>query len=223
MLVGGEKTNARDGRNPNLADGSSCDVAPPLRLDVASRMREVREGVYSGRLALPPMPSLSPGGRSQRASDGALRQSHPNSGEYPPFAERRRGISRAEMSALRKRAREVARGVTFKEFDFPSAIPVIGPLVSLFRRAWNGVSTRWYVRYALAQQTQFNAATANMLNDLTRLLSAQQDVIERLQMEVEDLRAELEAVPAPGAPCGQNAAEREGTTEGGAGPRLEAQ
>ncbi|MDA8218482.1 MAG: hypothetical protein M0Z94_12785 [Dehalococcoidales bacterium] len=205
-----------------MADGSSSEVAAPREVDVAGRMREVREAVSSGRLALPPVPSPLPDGIT-RASDGVLGQRDAVSGEYPSFAERRRGISRAELSALRKRTREVARGVTFKEFDFPSTVPIAGPVFSLFRRAWNGVSTRWYVKYALAQQTQFNSATANVLNDLTRLLSVQQDMIEKLQMEVEDLRAELEAARTPRAPLGQDMAESEGATGGRPGPHLGAQ
>jgi GT2 family glycosyltransferase len=54
---------------------------------------------------------------------------------------------------------------------FRSTVPVIGPLIAQFRRLWNRVSTEWYVRPLIRQQTEFNEQVVEVItqldNDLT--------------------------------------------------------
>lgn len=45
---------------------------------------------------------------------------------------------------------------TLREHRFRSRIPLVGPLIVRFRELWNGVSTRWYVRPLIQQQSEFN-------------------------------------------------------------------
>jgi GT2 family glycosyltransferase len=51
---------------------------------------------------------------------------------------------------------------------FRSTVPILGPLIAAFRRRWNRVSTEWYVRPLVQQQTEFNAQVVTMLDQLLR-------------------------------------------------------
>jgi hypothetical protein len=48
-----------------------------------------------------------------------------------------------------------------REYEFTSTTPVVGGFIARFRAAWNGISTRWYVRPLADQQTEFNQALLN--------------------------------------------------------------
>lgn len=48
-----------------------------------------------------------------------------------------------------------------QEYEFRSTTPVVGGLIARFRAAWNSISTRWYVRPLIAQQTEFNQELLN--------------------------------------------------------------
>lgn len=43
-----------------------------------------------------------------------------------------------------------------REQPFHSDVPIVGGLIAWFRSVWNGVSTKWYVRPMMAQQTAYN-------------------------------------------------------------------
>jgi hypothetical protein len=64
------------------------------------------------------------------------------------------------MDDLTTRLDQAAR---LREPAFTSGAPVIGPLIVRARRAWNWMSTKWYVRPVLDQQSQFNALTVEAL------------------------------------------------------------
>lgn len=63
------------------------------------------------------------------------------------------------LAELRRRAR-------LQEYQFTSAVPLIGPLIAWFRHAWNSVATKWYVRPLMAQQTAMNLALVDQLEKL---------------------------------------------------------
>jgi len=71
-----------------------------------------------------------------------------------------------------------------REHVFISHLPLVGPLVARFRALWNSVSTKWYVRALAAQQSEFNALTAQTLTELLRLL-------EETQVRLEETQANL--------------------------------
>jgi len=54
---------------------------------------------------------------------------------------------------------------TLREHAFHSAIPVVGPLIARFRAAWNSVSTKWYVRPLIQQQSEFNMLVVQHLGE----------------------------------------------------------
>ncbi len=43
-----------------------------------------------------------------------------------------------------------------QEFEFRSAIPIIGPLIAWFRKTWYNVAARWAIRHLIQQQAAIN-------------------------------------------------------------------
>jgi hypothetical protein len=58
---------------------------------------------------------------------------------------------------------QLQSAATLQEYRFRSQIPLVGPLIARFRELWNGVSTRWYVRPLIQQQSEFNKQIATLL------------------------------------------------------------
>jgi hypothetical protein len=58
---------------------------------------------------------------------------------------------------------------------FQSKVPIIGPLIAEFRRLWNRVSTEWYVRPLIRQQTEFNTQLVEMITQIDRDLTLCQE------------------------------------------------
>ena len=62
------------------------------------------------------------------------------------------------------------------ELGFASSVPIVGPLVSAFRRGWNNVSTRWVMQHYAQQQLEFQRTLINLLREMqhTQALMQQQ-------------------------------------------------
>jgi hypothetical protein len=73
-----------------------------------------------------------------------------------------------------------------REPDFKSNASLVGPLIVGARRAWNWMSTKWYVRGILDQQVAYNALVTQALAELHRANVA-------LAAEVAELRASCSA------------------------------
>ena len=69
-------------------------------------------------------------------------------------------------SGLRDLVAQMEARWSIGELAFTSNIPVIGPLIAKFRDLWNGISTKWYVRYAVQQQVDFNASVVRATQHL---------------------------------------------------------
>jgi uncharacterized coiled-coil protein SlyX len=50
-----------------------------------------------------------------------------------------------------------------REHVFHSDLPVLGRLIAGFRALWNSISTRWYVRPVIQQQSEFNSLVVAQL------------------------------------------------------------
>lgn len=74
-----------------------------------------------------------------------------------------------------------------QETVFRSRLPVIGPLIAGFRAAWNSVSTKWYVRPLIAQQSEFNALVVGQLRSLAGQLAGQETRLGELDRRVGEL------------------------------------
>lgn len=79
-----------------------------------------------------------------------------------------------------------------REFEFRSKAPVVGGLITAFRRAWHSVSARWAIRSLAQQQDRINAAAAAELanhrartNQLAAELASYRARIDQLAAEVD--------------------------------------
>ncbi len=91
----------------------------------------------------------------------------------------------AEVLALLRQQGEL------REHEFRSDAPVVGRLVAALRRAWNDVSTRWYVWPVMQQQAYFNANAVDALNKLAAVLA---EYISADGREMAELAVELRRV-----------------------------
>lgn len=80
------------------------------------------------------------------------------------------------------RLRELGR---LREEPFRSNVPVFGGLIAAFRNAWNSVSTKWYVRPMMAQQTAFNQAVADTLETVQASVADAHGALDALQEELD--------------------------------------
>ncbi|MCL7453827.1 MAG: hypothetical protein M8467_12365 [Anaerolineae bacterium] len=78
------------------------------------------------------------------------------------------------------------------EPDFTSRVPVIGGLIVLVRRLWNWMSTKWYVRPLVEQQSAVNVQTAQLLGELLQGLEIDGQRLSELEARVAMLEARLE-------------------------------
>lgn len=77
-------------------------------------------------------------------------------------------------------ADHLSRLATLHEQPFTSDVPLIGGLIAWFRTAWNSVSTKWYTRPLVAQQTAFNQTVAGILEEQARAAAANEAVLHEL-------------------------------------------
>lgn len=61
---------------------------------------------------------------------------------------------------------------TLREHRFRSRVPLVGPLIAWFRELWNGMSTRWYVRPLIQQQSEFNEQIVALMATQATVLRA---------------------------------------------------
>jgi hypothetical protein len=105
---------------------------------------------------------------------------------------------------------EAAALTEIREQPFRSNVPVVGRWIAAFRQRWNRISTEWYVRPLIRQQSTFNSLLWHALTQsrqqqhdqqqrsaltLTEYLRGQAAEIGELSQEVERLKrrvAELE-------------------------------
>lgn len=91
--------------------------------------------------------------------------------------EREAEAGAARLDLLRRKAK-------LSEPDFTSGAPAIGGLLVGVRRLWNWMSTKWYVRPIIEQQSEFNELAVSQLESLLR----------RREEELREGRRELRAV-----------------------------
>lgn len=85
------------------------------------------------------------------------------------------------------RLQELATRSRLREQPFSSHVPLVGPLIAAFRAAWNSVSTKWYARPLIQQQSEFNELVVDQLVTLTARLQN----YEALVSQVTDMIARL--------------------------------
>ncbi len=110
-----------------------------------------------------------------------------------PGVQRELGRRVADLSERLARARDKA---VVREQPFTSRAPVVGGLIVLARRAWNWMSTVWWVRPLTAQQNAFNQELLAALDETLDILRASALLISHLATSDAVRRAELEHLRA---------------------------
>ena len=104
---------------------------------------------------------------------------------------RRAGFEAAGLAALRAKAE-------LRTEPFTSNAPLIGPLITRFRTAWNDIASRWYLDHLMFQQNEFNRLAVQQieayeveLRDQLELLEEQIVAVAEGQRRVQQLEAQL--------------------------------
>ena len=74
----------------------------------------------------------------------------------------------ADESPLLHLLAELQKRPPLQEHQFRSDVPIIGPLIAMFRRQWSRVAAHWSVRVVIQQQNEINALLIQTLTDLQR-------------------------------------------------------
>ncbi len=77
------------------------------------------------------------------------------------------------------------------ESRFASSTPIIGPLIVAARRAWNWMSTKWYVLPIIRQQSELNARQITLLSELAHWQEINAQCTAELQARIEELEKRL--------------------------------
>ena len=76
-----------------------------------------------------------------------------------------------------------------EETAFSSEAPLIGPWIVRLREFWNWMSTKWYVRPILRQQSTVNGQIVLLLMEMDALLRENKQTIARLEEKVNQLES----------------------------------
>ncbi|MFN8498729.1 MAG: glycosyltransferase [Anaerolineae bacterium] len=146
-----------------IADGDlGPDAWRRIVLPTAATLRARDVAIVTGAVPpSPPAPFLPPGaeGGGETAAEVPALPPSPILGEGP-------GV------------RDVTDLAVLRPQPFVSNAPLVGPLIVWARTLWNSISTKWYVQPLVEQQTRFNAATAEALQQIASEQARRQRLIE---------------------------------------------
>jgi hypothetical protein len=91
----------------------------------------------------------------------------------------------------------IARGY-LHEPGFTSRTPIAGSLIVAVRRLWNWMSTKWYVRPILWQQSDVNVRSARLISDLAQWHELDARRIGQLEVRLAELEARFARLEAKG-------------------------
>jgi hypothetical protein len=101
-----------------------------------------------------------------------------------------------DFPGLRESLAELIGRGHLNEPSFQSAMPILGPAIVAVRRAWNWVSTKWYVRPIMAQQSDVNARASRTISDLAQWHEMDARRLSQLEKRLAELEARLARVEA---------------------------
>jgi hypothetical protein len=138
---------------------------------------------------------------AQRQSQGAYGQDPATLGPEELRPERYGTLSSmdpAGFPSLQASLIELIAQGNLREPTFSSDAPLVGPIIVMIRRFWNWMSTKWYVRPVLQQQTAVNARTASIINDLVQWHELDAQRLQQLESRLAELEARLPSENATG-------------------------
>jgi uncharacterized small protein (DUF1192 family) len=164
-----------------LDPGEIFEIRDP-QVDVEALMRTVRENV------------------ARRRADGAYSEDLDAIADEV-FAQAMAGqvtslIAGGDVHDLAASIAELNARWMVREVPFTSNVPLFGPLIVAVRKAWNWMSTKWYVRPIVQQQVGFNALVVRALNESMAIQKELTEKVPQLQAEVAVLREEIERLQA---------------------------
>jgi hypothetical protein len=71
-----------------------------------------------------------------------------------------------------------------REHDFPSSVPLVGPLIRLVRRFLYWLTAKWAVWFLIQQQNQINQIIGNWLREQESLLREQESLLIDLNRDL---------------------------------------
>jgi hypothetical protein len=102
-----------------------------------------------------------------------------------------RGVNRVEVRAG---VAELLASGDLLEPGFTSQTPVVGPLIVAVRRFWNWMSTKWYLRPLIRQQTAVNLQTGYLISELVQWCELDAQRLGQLEARVAELEQQLRDV-----------------------------
>jgi hypothetical protein len=97
-----------------------------------------------------------------------------------------------DLNKLQDRVADIEARQDLEEPPFVSPVPVIGRLIVWMRSAWNWMSTKWYVRPLIQQQTNFNAAAVQAWTDMLAYLESVVRFARAVYGRLDDLEDRLD-------------------------------
>jgi len=101
------------------------------------------------------------------------------------------GDATPDFPGLRESLAELISRGYLHEPVFRSEVPVVGPVIVAVRRLWNWMSTKWYVRPIMAQQSDLNARSVRAISDLAQWHELDARRLDQLETQLAELEARL--------------------------------
>lgn len=108
-----------------------------------------------------------------------------------------------DFPGLRESLAELIGRSKLMEHEFRSAAPLVGPAIVAIRRLWNWMSTKWYVRPILWQQSEVNVRTSHVISDLAQWHELDARRVSRLESRLAELEARLARIESSSEPTVQ--------------------
>lgn len=113
-----------------------------------------------------------------------LRYGKTSQAKHTVISEQSSTLSAAQLSLLRQQLNAITASMATARhyavpdpFEFRSTLPVVGKLISYFRELWYAVAAKWAIKALTQQQSIYNHAT---LEALQQLQSAMQALLEQV-------------------------------------------
>ena len=127
-----------------------------------------------------------------READGAYGPDPASTGPASLRPHSRHNPSTVDLShSLRASLLDLMIEHRLQEPNFTSALPVLGSLIVLLRRAWNWMSTKWYVIPIMQQQSGINAQMTLLMQQIIEWHAVSRQEIAQLEARVATLEAQL--------------------------------
>jgi GT2 family glycosyltransferase/glycosyltransferase involved in cell wall biosynthesis len=152
---------------------SSQDAEALVRL-----LADLRAAAVAGLAAQHAPPALQSSPQSLVASSVSVVEEQVKPSETSPIA-----VDAAPEQIRDRYLAELEAVQVVRERPFTSNVPVLGRLFVAVRSLWNSISTKWYVRPLIQQQTDFNIRVVGYL----RIVQEQFEIIGWLSRRVDQL------------------------------------